>query len=82
MSDFSILRLKALLLDTITVLKFGSHLAPNSKAAKDELCKQLGQKTTISNSQLLNGIGLVYKDNNMEDDYWRIIDKFKAEKYL
>jgi hypothetical protein len=40
MSDFSILRLKALLLDTITVLKFGSHLAPNSKAAKDDYKQQ------------------------------------------
>lgn len=82
MDTINRLQLKALLLDTVTVLKFGTSLAPNSKAVKKQLCEQLGQKANISNSQLLNGIGLVYKDNGLESDYWRIIDKFKAEKYL
>jgi hypothetical protein len=76
------LTLKALLLDTISVLKFGSHLAPNSKEAKNTLCDLLGQKRNISNKQLLHGIGLVYKDNNLEHEFWGVIDKFKASKYL
>ena len=76
------LTLKALLLDTITHLKTGQHLNQHYKAAKVELCKQLGQKTNISSKQLLNGIGLVYKDNGIETEFWKVIDKFNAEKYL
>jgi hypothetical protein len=76
------LQLKALLLDTITFLKFGNHLAPNWKSAKNTLCISAGQKTNISASQLLNLIGLVYKDNKLETEFWVIIDKYKAEKYL
>lgn len=76
------LTLKALLLDTITHLKTGQHLNPQYKTAKVQLCKQLGQKTNINSSQLLNGIGLVYKDNNIESDFWKVIDKFDAQKYL
>ena len=76
------LALSALLLDTITYLKFGYHLAPNWKNAKNQLCTLLGQKTNISAKQLLHGIGLVYKDNGLEADFWATIDKFKAEKFL
>lgn len=76
------LSLKALLLDTITYLKFGNHLSSNYKSTKKELCILLGQKTNISASQLLNGIGLVYKDNGKEVEFWATIDKFDAEKYL
>jgi hypothetical protein len=76
------LSLKALLLDTITHLKTGEHLAPNFKITKKELCIQLGQKPNISSKQLLNGIGLVYKDNDKEAEFWAVIDKFKAEKFL
>jgi hypothetical protein len=76
------LSLKALLLDTITHLKTGEHLAPNFKATKKELCIQLGQKTNISSKQLLNGIGLVYRDNKKEPEFWAVIDKFNAAQYL
>lgn len=76
------LTLHALLLDTITYLKFGQHTAPNWKNAKIELCQLLGQKSNISANQLLHGIGLVYKDNNLETEFWRIIDKFNAQKFL
>ena len=76
------LTLKALLLDTITFLKFGSHTAPNWKGAKNELCQLLGQKPNISSKQLLHGIGLVYKDNNLESEFWAVIDKFDAAKFL
>jgi hypothetical protein len=76
------LTLKALLIDTITFLKFGQHLAPNWKNAKVELCQQLGQKTNISAKQLLHGIGLVYRDNNLESEFFATIDKFNAQDFL
>jgi hypothetical protein len=82
MGSVNRLSLKALLLDTITHLKTGEHLAPNYKVTKSALCKQLGQKLNISSKQLLNGIGLVYKDNKIESEFWAVIDKFDAEKYL
>lgn len=76
------LTLRALLLDTITFLKFGRHTAPNWKSAKVELCNQLGQKPNIPAKQLLAGIGLVYRDNNIETEFWATIDKFQAQKFL
>ena len=82
MSTVNKLSLKALLLDTITHLKTGEHLAPNYKIIKREVCLLLGQKTNISSKQLLNGIGLIYRDNKIESEFWSTIDKFKAEKYL
>jgi hypothetical protein len=82
METINRLTLKALLMDTITFLKFGNHLAPNWKSAKNALCISAGQKTNISESQLLNLIGLVYKDNKIEAEFWATIDKYNAEKYL
>jgi hypothetical protein len=76
------LTLKASLIDSITFAKFGQHLAPNWKTAKNEICKVAEQKTNIPNSQYLNLIGLIYRDNNLEEEFWGIIKKFKAEKYL
>jgi len=82
MDTINKITLKALLLDTITHLKTGEHLAPNYKTTKKEVCLMLGQKTNISSKQLLNGIGLIYKDNKIETEFWNVIDKFEAEKYL
>jgi hypothetical protein len=76
------LTLKAALMDCITFAKFGNHLAPNWKTAKIELCKLAGQKNSISNKAYLNLIGLIYKDNNLELEFWATVDKFQAEKYL
>jgi len=70
------------MLDTITYLKFGNHLHPNYKAAKNTLCDMAGQKRNINANQLLTLIGLVYKDNGLEAEFWATIDKFDAEKYL
>jgi hypothetical protein len=82
MNTINKVTLKALLLDTITHLKTGEHLTSNYKATKKEVCLLLEQRTNINSSQLLNGIGLIYKDNKIENEFWYIIDKFQAEKYL
>lgn len=74
--------LKALLLDTITHLKFGHHLNKGYKVTKNEVCLALGQRTNINSTQLLHGIGLIYKDNKIENEFWSVIDKFDAQKYL
>lgn len=79
---FDRLVVKALMMDTITFLKFGKHLAPNWKVAKNNLCKMAGQPTNINANKLLTLIGLVYKDNDLETEFWATIDKFDAEKYL
>ena len=70
------LTLKALLLDTIMYLNHGHHMAPNYKAAKKAFCRAIGQPENIPAKQLLHGIGLVYRDNGKEAEFWRVIDKF------
>jgi hypothetical protein len=80
--QINFLALKALLLDTITHLKLGVHLSPNYLLTKGLLCEMLGQKSNISSKKLLHAIGLVYKDNGMEENFWKIIDGFEAEKFL
>lgn len=82
MSTFNELTLKALLLDTITYLKTGKHIALNYKTAKKSLCEMSNQPTNISAKQLLHLIGLVYEDNKKAESFWATIDKFDAEKYL
>jgi hypothetical protein len=82
MNTINRLSLKALLLDTITHLKTKQHLNPHYKATKKEVCIMLGQKPNISSSQLLNGLGLIYKDNGIETEFWKVIDKFEAKKFL
>jgi len=71
------LTLKALLLDTCFFIKTGSHIAPNYKTAKKELCTLLGQKSNITAVQLLHGLGLVFRDNNIENEFWNTIDRQK-----
>jgi hypothetical protein len=80
--SISRLTLKAALIDCITFAKFSNHLAQNWKTAKVLICKQAGQKSTISNKAYLNLIGLIYRDNNLETEFWSTVDKFEAEKYL
>ena len=70
-------QLKALLLDAITFEKFGQHLAPNFKQAKNNLCDQTGQKRGISNINLIRLIGKIYEDNNMAPEFEAILNKFK-----
>jgi hypothetical protein len=82
MDTINKLSLKALLLDTITHLKTGEHLNPHYKSSKHALCLQLGQKKSISSKQLLHGIGLVYRDNDIESEFWTVIDKFEAQKFF
>lgn len=76
------LTLKALLLSTITELMFGQPLAPNAKLTKAEYKKQAGLKKNATNNEVLTSLGLTYRDNGLEVEFWRVIDKFKAEKFL
>lgn len=76
------LTLKALLLDTIIFLKFGRHIAPNYKVAKQTLCKLAGQPKNLSAKQLLTLLGLVYKDNKLEAEFWQIVDKYGVSHFL
>lgn len=81
-NSFNRLQLKALLLDTITFLKFGKHLAPNYRSVKKSLCEMVGQKSNITAKQTLHMIGLVYRDNKLESDFWATIDSHNASKFL
>jgi hypothetical protein len=75
------LTLKALLLSVITELKFGVPLA-NDKAAKSQFKELAGLPKNASNKKVLIALGFTYKDNGIENDFWAVIAKFKAEKYL
>lgn len=82
METINRITLKALLIDTITFLKYGHHLAPNWKGAKNRLCIASGQNTNISNKQFLHLIGLTYQDNKIENEFWQMIDKYNANEFL
>ena len=74
------LQLKALLLDQITFHKFGQHLAPNFKQAKNSLCDMSGQKRNISTLNTIKLIGMVYIDNKQGHIFESTIDKFGIGK--
>jgi hypothetical protein len=76
------IQLKALLLSVITECKFGQPLTQNAKVVKNQFKKMAGLKSNCSNTQLLNAIGFVYRDNKLENEFRATIDKFQAEKYL
>jgi len=82
MKTINRLSLKALLLDTITYLKFGHHLAPNYKITKNLLCNMSGVKTTINAKQLLSLIGTIYQDNNLGNEYIETLTNLKATKFI
>ncbi len=62
-------QIHALLLDTITHLKFKQHLHRNYKSAKAAFCQAKGIKTNVSSWVLLTHIGQVYKENNLLDKF-------------
>ena len=76
------LTLKALLIDTITHLRFNQHLAQNWKEAKNNFCNLHNQKTNIKSKELLKLIKLVYEENDLTNEFLEIINKFKANKFL
>jgi len=76
------LTLKALLLSIITELKFGSPLAKNSIIAKKQYKELSGLAKNANNKKVLNALELTYKDNELEVEFWAIINKFDAKKYL
>ena len=82
MEEISRLSLKALLLDTITHLKFKHHIVPNYIVTKQLLCKYAGQKKSISSKKLLHLIGLVYRDNDGEMEFWETIDRYEMGGYF
>ena len=74
------LQLKASLLSAITFHKFGQQLAPNFKTVKSQICASAGQKPNIKNIDFIRLIGLIYKDNNLESEFYNIVCKFKIDK--
>ena len=80
--NFNRLTAKALLLDTITFLKFGQHLSPTFAAAKTELCKLAGYPYNISSKTLLKVLQDVYTENNLKEDFDEVVKKFSAQKFL
>ena len=82
MEEINKLSLTALLLDTITHIKFKAHLVPNFIVTKQLLCKYAGQKKSISSKKLLHLIGLVYRDNGIEMEFWETIDRYEMGSYF
>jgi hypothetical protein len=82
MKEFNRLTVKALLIETITLLKFGQTLAPNYKIAKSEFCKVANVKASIKPKEFLLLIQSVYNDNGLSNEFDTTISKFKANQYL
>jgi hypothetical protein len=82
MNTFNRLTAKALLIETITLLKFGQTLAPNYKIAKAEFCKVANVKASIKSKEFLLLIQSVYNDNGLSNEFDTTISKFKANQYL
>jgi len=70
-------QIHALLLDTITHLKFKQHLHRNYKSAKAAFCEAKGIKTNVSSWVLLTHIGQVYKENALLDKFLATCEKLK-----
>ena len=82
MKEFNRLTAKALLIETITLLKFGQTLAPNYKIAKAEFCKVANVKASIKSKEFLLLIQSVYNNNGLNEDFNNTISKFKANQLL
>lgn len=59
----NLFQMNALLMDTITHLKFKMHLHRNFKCAKAAFCKAKGIKPNVSSFTLLCHLGKVYEEN-------------------
>jgi hypothetical protein len=75
------LQLKALLLDTITHLKFNYHLHPNYVFAKKQLCEAMGVSTKATSKKLMEMMSLVYEDNGMLNDFTETCLKFNIDPH-
>lgn len=76
------LQVKALLMDTITHLKFKQHLAPNFHVAKKIYCTAKGIKHTVTSWTLLTHIGQTYKDNGKLDEFLGVCSRMKYDVVL
>jgi hypothetical protein len=70
------IQLKASLLDAITFMKFGRHMAPNAAACKARICKQAGQSPRISTLNYIRLIGLIYEDNKLQQEFFDVVNKY------
>lgn len=71
------LQVHALLIDTITHLKFKQHLHPQYKSARANFIKAKGLKNNVSSWVLLTHIGQVYKENGLLEKFVATCDKLK-----
>jgi len=81
-TDFNRLTLKALLLSVITELKFNEPIHPNAKNIKKAYKEATQLPKNASNEKVLQALHLTYKENDLEEDFLRIVKKFGAENYL
>jgi len=81
-TDFNRLTLKALLLSVITELKFNEPIHPNAKDIKKTYKEATQLPKNASNEKVLQALHLTYKENDLEEDFLRIVKKFGAENYL
>lgn len=70
------LTIKALLLDTILMIKHGHHTAPNAVAAKKRYLAMVGAPARTNSRQLLELLRFTYRDNKIEDEFNATVAKF------
>lgn len=73
------LQLSLLISNQITQIKFGRDLAPNASAFRQTFKKAVGLPKGASHLDVLKALGQVYKDNQMEQEFFDKLAKFKVE---
>lgn len=74
-TNFNQLALKALLLDTISYLKFKRHLPGYNPHVKEGFCKAKGISSKVQPFTLLKHIGKVYEENGLKDDFFSTCER-------
>lgn len=78
-TTLNLLQMNALLMDTITHLKFKHHIAPNFGNAKKAFCNAKGIKPNVSSFTLLCHMGKVYEENGKLDYFVNTCKKLNYE---
>lgn len=74
--------LKAVLLDMVTFIKFGRHLAPNWQSGKNQVCNACGLNFNAHPKTVIKAIKKIYIDNKLEDDFNATMQRMKAENLI
>ncbi len=76
------LQLSALMLNEITQIKFGHDMAPNVGGVRMAFKKAAGLNKNATHLEVLIALGLTYKENGMEQEFFDRLKKFKVDHLI